>query len=216
MVSLSKLKVGLSHPIKTLVYLIFGSQQYVILETERMERNVKPENFLESNMIKPTHIHEHLATLYLLTVELNLKRIVELGTRSGESTIALLAAAKQIEGEVLSVDINPCLDAKKNLQAHGLLKNWTFIQCDDLKLEWNRTIDHLFIDTSHTFEQTVKELEKYEPWVKCGGLITLHDTVLYPEIMQAIKSFIKNRTDLRLYKYFNNNGLAIIFKGHNS
>jgi len=163
-------------------------------------------------MIKPTDIHEHLATLFMLTVELNLKTIVELGTGPGESTIALLYAAKQIGGKVNSIDTDPCLEAKEKIKALGLQEYWTFIQGDDLKVEWNKPIDHLFIDTSHTFNQTIRELEKYEPYVNYGGIITIHDIVGYPEVLQAINSYIKDRTDLRLYKYFNNWGLGIIFK----
>lgn len=163
-------------------------------------------------MIKPTDIHEHLATLFMLTVELNLKTVVELDTRGGESTIALLCAAKQIEGKVYSIDIDPCLETKKRIKSLGLQKYWTFIQGDDLKVKWNNPIDHLFIDTTHTFDQTVRELEKYEPHVKYGGIITLHDVVGFPKVLQAIKGYIKDRTDLRLYKYFNNWGLGVVFK----
>jgi len=213
-----KLKYGFRHPIEALTYLFFPQKRRLIRaekavrEWERMERDIKPSSPLEAYMIKPTDIHEHLATLFMLTAELKLKTIVELGTAQGESTIALLYAAKQIGGKVYSIDIDPCLEAKERIKALGLQEYWTFIQEDDLKVEWNKPIDHLFTDTSHTFNQTIRELEKYEPYVNYGGIITLHDIVGYPEVLQAINSYIKDRTDLRLYKYFNNWGLGIIFK----
>jgi len=213
-----KLKYGFHHPREALTYLFFPQKRRLIRaekavsEWETMERNIKPSSPLEACMIKPTDIHEHLATLFMLTVELNLKTIVELGTAGGESTIAFLYAAKQIGGKVYSIDINPCLEAKERIKTLGLQEYWTFIQGDDLKVEWNKPLDHLFIDTSHTFNQTIRELEKYEPYVNYGGIITIHDIVGYPEVLQAINSYIKDRTDLRLYKYFNNWGLGIIFK----
>lgn len=213
-----KLKYGFHHPKEALLYLL-SPQKYRALEAEKfvakgeaMERNLKPNNPLEECMIKPTGIHEHLATLYMLTVELNLRTIVELGTRRGESTIALLSAAKEIGGKVYSIDIDPCLVAKERIKTLGLQEHWVFIQGDDLKVEWETPIDHLFIDTTHMFDQTLKELEKWEPFVKHGGIITIHDIVTFPEELQAINSYIKNRRDLRLYKYFNNFGLAVIFK----
>jgi len=215
----SKLKTGLHHPREVLMYLILGPKYYLtqaerwVAEAERMERKIKPNNPLEAQMIKPTDIHEHLATLYMLTVELNLRTIVELGTRGGESTVALLEAARLIGGRVYSVDIDPCLEAKAKVQTYGLQEYWTFIEGDDLKVEWEKPIDHLFVDTIHTFDRVTKELEKYEPHVKNGGVITIHDTVLYPEVSQAIKKYIKGRRDLRLYNYFNCFGLAVIFKG---
>ena len=229
----SKFKTGLRHPRRALMYLALGPQMYHLVMTGRMgrmaiseaelrainearkaERNVKPENPLETHMLKPTNIHEHLATLHMLTVELNLRTAVELGVARGESTIALLEAAKQIGGRVYSIDITPCLDAKARVQSYGLQEYWAFIQGDDLKVEWNKSIDHLFIDAHHTFDQTMRELQKYEPYVRNGGIVTMHDIVSFPEVLQAIKSYIKGRTDLRLYKYFNNSGLAVIFKGH--
>jgi len=208
----SKLKSGLRNPREALRYLALTPEEYYHLRLERMEHDVEPNNVLEKHMSKLTDIHEHLQTLYMLTVELNLRVIVELGTGGGESTIALLEAAKQIGGRVYSLDVSPCLEAKAKIRAYELSKYWEFIQGDDLKIEWNKPISHLFIDTTHTYDQTIKELKKYEPLVMSGGIITLHDIVLHPEVLQAINEYLKGRTDLHLYKYLNCNGLAVIFK----
>lgn len=215
----SKLKTGLRHPREALVYLALGPQRYhltsaenLLVEAERMERNVRPNNLLESYMVKPTDIHEHLATLYMLSIELNLRTILELGVRGGESTITLLESAKQIKGKVYSIDIDPCLEAKAIIQTYRLQKYWTFIQGDDLKVKWDKPIDHLFIDTTHTFDGTLKELKKYEPYVRNGGVITMHDIISHPEVLHAINIYMEGREDLRIYKFFNNFGLAVIFK----
>lgn len=89
--SKSKLKTGLRHPTEALKYFILGPQKYYLAaaekrvrDAEKAERDVTPVNVLEERMVKPTDIHEHLATLYMLTIELDLKTIVELGTRKGE------------------------------------------------------------------------------------------------------------------------------------
>jgi hypothetical protein len=71
------------------MYLFFPQRYHFIqdekgvTEAERMERNIKPDNALEAHVVKPTDIHEHLATLYMITVELNLRTVVELGDRWG-------------------------------------------------------------------------------------------------------------------------------------
>lgn len=221
----SKVKKGLHNPRKALQYLcacvrqIFlfkhlSQKEYEFLKLEKMEQAVKPTTPLEACMVQPTDIHEHLQTLHMLSVELDLKTVLELGTRGGESTIALLEAAKKKGGIVYSIDIDPCLEAKAKIHAYRLDKYWVFIQGDDLKVEWNRAIDHLFIDTMHTYISTIKELEKFEPYVKNGGIIVLHDIVSHPEVLLAINDYARNRKDLRIYKYFNCQGLAIIFKGH--
>ena len=208
------LKEGISNPKLAIVYLIFGKKRYYqFKEGQHSCFKIKdPASILESHMIMPTNIHEHVTTLYMLTIENNLKNILELGTLYGESTLVLLEAAKKIGGRVTSVDIDPCLEAKRLIKSNHLENFWTFIQKDDLGLEWNEPIDHLFIDTSHTFDHTVAELEKFEPLVRKGGVITMHDIILYPEVMSAINYYLKKRKELRLYKYFNNNGLAILKK----
>jgi len=203
-----------------ILQLLFGGKAGDYLEGSLQEftnlSRFTPTNVLETYMKQPSDIWEHLATLYMLTVEFDLKTILELGTAEGESTIALLQAAHQIDGNVTSIDINPCTEARKTIENSGLaraLDHWSFVQGDDLQVYWAKSIDHLFIDTSHKFEHTLKELQKYEPYVREGGIITLHDIISFPEVMHAILEHLKNRNDLRLYTYLHNNGLAVIFKG---
>ena len=162
--------------------------------------------------LEPTDISEHLTTLSLLTRALRLKTVLELGTREGYSTIAFLEAAKEIGGTVTSVDIEPCPKAHERVAAMGLQDYWTFIESDDLAIAWDRPIDHLFIDTSHMYEHTVKELNRFEPLVVEGGLISLHDVVFAPGVRQAIDEYVADRPDLRPYRYFHNNGLEVILK----
>lgn len=209
----SMFKTALRHPRRALTYLVFGPDTYNLVRAESMEQSVRPRNHLEAHMVRPTAIHEHLATLNMLTVELGLKTVVELGTEKGESTVALLTAAKRIGGRVYSIDVDPCLEARAMIKAYGLEKYWTFIQGASLKIKWDKPIDHLFVDTIHTFKQVIRELRKYEPHVRPGGIVTLHDVVTWPGVMRAANRYVRDRTDLRLYKYFNNNGLVVIFKG---
>jgi len=213
LVSISQIKEGIKHPHKSFEYLILGKEKYEIfqnLSTHTCTSGIIPTTPLESRMIVPTDIHEHLCTLYLLTKELNLKRILELGTRSGESTVAFLQAAKEIDGHVTSIDIDPCLEAKALIKNLRLQDRWQFIQADDLNVKWDHPIDHLFIDTSHTYTQTMAELDKFFPLVEKGGIITLHDIITYPEVLQAINDFLKKKNNITFYKFFNNNGLGIL------
>lgn len=213
--TLAEIKSAIKNPKKALEFLILGRYKFNVLYNLSGDSCIlvkKAEEPLEFHMTMPTDIHEHLATLYMLTVELNLKSILELGTRSGESTVALLQAAKEINGRVTSIDLEPCLEAKKLVKSLHLEDHWTFIQADDMRVKWNQPIDHLFIDTSHTYEHTLAELTKYEPFVRPGGLITMHDIVSSPDVLLAITHYITDRKDIKFYKYFNNNGLGILAK----
>ena len=171
-----------------------------------------PMNVLEEHMVANTDIHEHLNTIYMLIRMNNLKDILELGTRGGESTIALLLAAKDIGGHVTSVDIDECKDAKNMVSKYNLGNYWTFLQGDDLSIEYHEKIGLLFIDTSHTYEHTLNELQKYEPYVIKQGIIAMHDTVSCPDVLRAIEMYVSGRNDLILFNYLNCNGLGVIYK----
>jgi len=125
----------------------------------------------------PSDINEHLYTFVELVEQLDAKTVIELGTRSGVSTIAWLYALED-RGELYSVDIDPCPEL-------GDYPHWTFLQGDDCSVEVYDalpTADIVFIDTSHEYQHTLRELALYRWLVRPGGKIVLHDTELaYPE-----------------------------------
>jgi predicted O-methyltransferase YrrM len=159
-------------------------------------------------------ISYHLPTLLLLVLEFDLKNIVELGTRTGNSTLTLLEAAKHVGGRVLSIDIDPCLEAKRRVREANLAHLWTFIQGHDLHLESNRIfqpIDLLLIDTNHLYEYTVQELKKYGSHLRSGSWIVLHDYVSFPGVNRAVEEFIKNLpSNPTFYPFVHLNGLALL------
>src|SRR5258708_17983024 len=75
-------------------------------------------------------IHDHLGTLFYETVVAGPRLVVELGTRGGLSTRALLAAAEQTNAHLLSVDIEDCSAVEGPLP---LKARWTFIQGDQIE-----------------------------------------------------------------------------------
>lgn len=159
-------------------------------------------------------ISEHLPVFSLLVTEFQLKRIVELGTRSGNSTLALLEAAKQIGGSVLSMDVQPCHEARRRVTGAGLDSIWTFWQANDLEVPSSQVpqpIDLLFIDTLHTYNQMKAELAKYGPMMRSGGWIVIHDYVAFPGLTEAVREYVtENTARFRFYPFANQNGLALI------
>ena len=122
----------------------------------------------------PSDIYLHLPRMVALVEELNATSVLELGTRTGVSTIAWLYALEQTGGHLTSID----LDAKPPI---GDFEHWEFIQGDDTDAELIQTLapaDIVFIDTSHLYEHTRFELEAYRHLVKPGGVIVCHDTEL--------------------------------------
>ncbi len=121
----------------------------------------------------PSDIYLHLPRLAEQVKRLDAQHVIELGTRSGVSTVAFLHALEQTGGRLTSIDIDPGPELTSD--------RWTFIQGDDLDPEIVSTLepaDIVFIDTSHFYDQTVRELNTYRWLVKPGGQIICHDTHL--------------------------------------
>lgn len=156
-----------------------------------------------------TDMQAHLQRLYDLTIKFPKdKVVVELGVRWGTSTIALLAAVNDSGGHLFSVDIEDCSNV-----CPGEV-NWTFILGNDMDVvrTWNQPIDHLFIDTIHTFDHTFAELSEWGKWVKLGGVISLHDTAIL-DVMNAIEKLMADdphKYDFR--NYTESNGLGVLQK----
>jgi cephalosporin hydroxylase len=127
--------------------------------------------------------HLHILNLFLSTTQP--KVLVELGTRGGESTkvFSRYAADKDCDG--FSVDLSSHPEWLKEYP------NWKHFISDDcalgekIKLDnsWPdgtafNKIDLLFIDTSHEYKHTLRELEVWLPLLNQGGWVLFHDTNL--------------------------------------
>jgi len=173
-------------------------------------------------------INEHLETLYNLGKECS--HITEMGVRWVSSTWPLVYSNPQ---KMISYDIvtNPNIGEVINL-CNEYSINYSFEEKDVLQLEIEPT-ELLFIDTLHTYNQLIKELELHSN--KASKYIVLHDTehfgrideVIYnhasalvksdPGIKQGLMTAVEDflLTELgqswELYKvYENNNGLTVL------
>lgn len=116
----------------------------------------------------------HLPRIVDLVAAVNAQHVIELGTRTGVSTIAWLHGLEKTGGRLTSVDIDP----KPPIGEHD---RWEFIQGDDTDPDVIAQLapaDIVFIDTSHHYQHTVTELNIYRWLLKPGGLIVCHDTEL--------------------------------------
>lgn len=156
------------------------------------------KSLYEQQCVTPSDIYLHLPRFVEMVKQGNATKVLELGTRTGVSTIAWLHALEGTGGHLWSVDI----DAKP---AIGDWPNWTFIRGDDesdeVLSQLPDKVDICFLDTSHHYEHTLRELRLYKSQVKPGGLIVCHDTELpvpegapstdpiYP-VKRAIEKFV--------------------------
>ena len=158
-------------------------------------------------LAKESDIAEHLPMLYEAAAAYPGCRVIELGTRTGNSTLAFLAAAEQAAGHVWSADISPCDRDPLGMGPWAACPLWTFTCGDDLDHAVLAALpaqcDVLFVDTSHFYDHTVAELAAYMPRVVPGGTALFHDTNLlvaepgrpasakYPPVRQALNEWCK-------------------------
>ena len=118
---------------------------------------------------------KHALTLFSLALSMNAKNILELGTRSGNTTLPLLLAAHMTNGHLNSVDI----EQTPFKAPQELVNNWTFIQSDAIeflsKHSTNTPYDIIYIDDWHAYKHVKKELELIDSMVSPSSIIVIHD-----------------------------------------
>jgi predicted O-methyltransferase YrrM len=138
--------------------------------------------------------------------------VLELGVRSGNSTVAFLKGLEEKRGHLWSVDVIPsCEDVAKG---HAL---WTFIagystsEQAILDAGLELPLDVLFLDTLHTYSQVMQELEMWGPKVRDNGLILIHDVLTFPLTDMACHNYThRNYFDYEVRPGYN--GLGVIKK----
>lgn len=159
---------------------------------------------------------DDLKLLYNSTVENKYKNILELGVLHGNSTRVFALAASILKNcNITSVDIEEgcCKEAYEKLKQYELEKYVKFVTSDSVEFLLDQDddfFDCIFIDTSHTYKQTIVELFLAGLKVKQdGGHIFLHD-VHMPNVSSAIELFMSYNKHLKYIKYHTPAGLEFI------
>ena len=131
-------------------------------------------------------------------------RVLELGARRGNSTIAFLAGTAESGGRVWSCDLMDVRGLPGGIGMWAQSPSWRLTVGDDMNpgvlAELPAEMDVLFIDTSHEYEHTLAECRAYVPRVKAGGVALFHDTNVYawpeyqwtgevPPVQQALNEY---------------------------
>jgi hypothetical protein len=182
----------------------------------------------ENESKTPSDINEHLPTLLKYANECD--HITEMGVRWVSSTWPLLLSNPK---KLISYDIkkHPKINEVINLSKEYKI-DYIFVEEDVLNVEIENT-DLLFIDTLHTYNQLLRELELHSN--KVNKYIILHDTTTFEDVDELIYEHasdnIKNLNSLKhglwnavidfletdkgniwevKEKFTNNNGLTIL------
>lgn len=167
----------------------------------------------------PSDIFEHLPYLYRLASTVN--HVTEMGTRTGQSTLAFIRAKP---GKLVSYDIvrHPAVDGVERAALLGGV-DYEFHEQDVLEAKVAET-DLLFLDTWHVEEQMRQELALHAD--KARRYIALHDTQSFADtgetagmggIWPPIADFLRANPHWHILQHFpNNNGLTVLARAYTS
>lgn len=153
----------------------------------------------------PSDIYLHLPTFAKMVFGRDARHVIELGTRSGVSTVAWLYALEHSGGHLTSVDLEPAPNI-------GRWSHWVHLvgdDCDPNIISELEPADIVFIDTSHLYDHTLRELNLYKWLVRRPGLIVLHDTELErPEGAPSqprfpVKTAVADFCEVEGFRWFN-------------
>lgn len=147
----------------------------------------------------PSDIQGHLDTLADIAKGI----VVELGTRYGASTTALLVGVGANGGHVHSIDTDPeCATLFNHPQ-------WSFHQQDSTCTDGiSESIDVLLVDTLHTYEQVQAEFDVWQHQLAPGATVLFHDTEI-DGVRQAIEEW-STTGNYSVEWHEHSHGLAIV------
>jgi predicted O-methyltransferase YrrM len=137
------------------------------------------------------------------------RSILELGTYTGLATTALLLAKPQKMVTIDVSDHNLTILDELILAASKQNTLFEFIKISDLEF---RSDDYelLFIDTTHTYEQTVQELEIFG---KNANKIVLHDIASFPGVHRAVFEWLYRNKQFFILEHDNRgDGIIVLQK----
>lgn len=178
-------------------------------------RALSLEELYEQRVSLTSDINEHLPTLRRYAAEC--RHVTEFGTRSGVSTVALLAAQPEVLHTWDKVEHCPC----KSLKSLAGKTDFHIKLGDVIDITPIEETDLLFIDTYHNAEQMRQELSLHAGQVR--KYIVMHDTTTFWEngesydgtpregLKYAVEPFLAAHPEWSVKeRYENNNGLLIL------
>lgn len=78
---------------------------------------------------------------------------------------------------------------------------FTFYNQAGRDVDWHKPIDLLFIDDDHTYETIKENFNKFEPFIKNGGFVVLHDVtnIRVEKVQQEVKKFVDELGKCQIY-----------------
>ncbi|MCE5034402.1 MULTISPECIES: O-methyltransferase [Staphylococcus] len=165
------------------------------------------ENDIAIEQLRPYAVEHHVPIVDRLTLDMikqlirihKPKRILEIGTAIGYSSMQFASVSKDIKVVTIERDVDMQLKAKENFAKFGYHTQIELIEKDALEAFENiqhESFDMIFIDAAKA--QSKKFFTLYEPLLKEGGIIVT-DNVLYHGFVSDI-AVVRSRNVRQMVK----------------
>ncbi|WP_426457158.1 O-methyltransferase [Staphylococcus cohnii] len=165
------------------------------------------ENDIAIEQLRPYAVEHHVPIVDRLTLDMikqlirihKPKRILEIGTAIGYSSMQFASVSKDIKVVTIERDVDMQLKAQKNFAKFGYHTQIELIEKDALEAFENiqhESFDMIFIDAAKA--QSKKFFTLYEPLLKEGGIIVT-DNVLYHGFVSDI-AVVRSRNVRQMVK----------------
>ncbi len=138
--------------------------------------------------------HDTGEFLAILVLAIKAKRVLEIGTSNGYSTLWLADAVRALSGSVVTVDVNPIKVemARQNFERAGLMpwiRQEQMDAGDFLRQHQAEQFDLLFLDSTRW------NYVSWWPWIRNvivrGGLLVVDNATSHPEEMKDFIELVK-------------------------
>lgn len=143
--------------------------------------------------------------LYWLAARSGARTVVELGASPGGSSIALTWAVERTDGHLWSCDVGVLpQDQMEALGMSGSRRTIVTARAADFGRAWTSgAVDLVYLDTAHTYDDTVEEIAAWLPHLREGGLFVFHDTAACCKtVMPAIGRFLADPSRIFEFHHF--------------
>ena len=146
------------------------------------------------------------------------KNILEIGTYRGACSLALAQAVMMNGGSsITSIDISSEYfeNIQNNARYLGLDRLLNLIHAssaDYSSQSPDNSFDLIFIDGDHGFSAVVSDIEAYWPKLKEGGLMLLHDSVMWEGVRHALIQMKLKNIDYSTIATSQGSGITLIIK----
>lgn len=137
-----------------------------------------------------------ILTMYALKVE----SILEIGTRTGQSTTAFILGAP---ASIACCDYerSPSIEKLEALaKQNGVDFRFIHANSGDLHVVFKDKVDLVFIDGEHSYKGATRDLNEIHEQTQ--KYILLHDHIYWPGVKQAVDEFLPQHPEWRILEQF--------------